>query len=232
MTAIEYRVKALRSEWRGFDKARLDISVGQPYHEGAKLQALVGWVRERFQAATVNVCDTLQCYNLQFQGMDRPAAIAETRRLGDAWLHRAGPVIAALPQLSISRWESWKNHADYLPALERTLRLYDGCAAFRGTVDEGVAGAWERKRGQPGYEDARLADFERLSRQFVLEEVAVGMVMAKDRVADIYPGSYLKVWDVLREAGEPALQSLTRVDFKRRKTPDPPNNMHSHGLRV
>ena len=71
------------------------------------------------------------------------------------------------------------------------MRLYQHHAAFRETVDSAVAGAWERKRGQPGYDDEQLADFTRLSRQYVLEEVAVGMVMAKDRVADIYPGSYL-----------------------------------------
>jgi hypothetical protein len=141
-------------------------------------------------------------------------------------------VIAALPQLSMSRWESWKNHDQYLPALERTLRLYDSHPAFHRAVEESVAGAWARKRGQPGHEESRFEGFARLSRQYVLEEVAVGMVMAKDRVADIYPGSYLPVWDVLREAGEPALQSLTRVDFKRRNVPSIPCSSGSRGLHV
>ena len=53
--------------WNAFDTARLQISVGQPYHEGDKLAATADWVRHRFGRVIVCVNDTLQRFNHAFQ---------------------------------------------------------------------------------------------------------------------------------------------------------------------
>jgi len=56
----EYKVMVKSgAAWRDYDTARLEISVGQPYHEGAKFEATVDWVKHRFSHSIVSVNDTL-----------------------------------------------------------------------------------------------------------------------------------------------------------------------------
>lgn len=190
-----YRVKTKNPQWRGYDTARLNISVGQPYHEGEKLHATTGWIRGRFNACVLNVCDTLQRHNM---GGDAHAA----RVQGDAWLERNGADLSTLPQLKITRWDDWTSQTDYIRSLDTVMRLYAEDSTFREAVEEAV---------RPESPEA--------SRRYILEETAVGMVMARDRVADIYPGSFLPLWDVLKGRNLPVLQSMTRLNFRRKSAP-------------
>ena len=52
--------------WRAFERVRLLISVGQPYHEGNKLRAVVDWINRNpsIQEVHVSVNDFLQRHNL------------------------------------------------------------------------------------------------------------------------------------------------------------------------
>ena len=52
----------------------------------------------------------------------------------------------------------------------------------------------------------------------MLEEIAVGVVMAKDKtVADIYPGTILEALDYFRDASLPAPISMTTIGFAKRE---------------
>ena len=218
----KYKVKVLQQAWRGYDTARLDISVGQPYHEGDKLLALTQWVTERFNAVSVNVCDTLQRFNFELSGLSPDRSYVKAYKQGDEWLQRAAPMINALPQVSVTRWDQWLQDPAYEVALQRSVYLYHHHFGLQHAVNAQIDELWQRKqRRASDHEHIDCEKFKALSIKYLLEEIAVGILMAKECTADIYPGSYLKIWGALAKAGEPTLQSMTRVDFKRNKDSAP-----------
>jgi hypothetical protein len=68
--------------WRAFSRVRLLISVGQPYHEDRKLQAVVDWINRNpeIREVDVSVNDFLQRHNHIAAGMtEQEASAASTR---------------------------------------------------------------------------------------------------------------------------------------------------------
>jgi hypothetical protein len=65
-TDFDYWVRVKNGAgWRAFDRVRLMISVGQPYHEGKRLQAVIDWVNRNpeIRHVHVSVNDLLQRHN-------------------------------------------------------------------------------------------------------------------------------------------------------------------------
>jgi tRNA-dependent cyclodipeptide synthase len=217
----KYRVKVYRNEWRSCEEARLEISVGQDYHEGEKLAALTEWVSRHFKAASVNLCDTLQRYNHQFNGFGGSEALKAALHEGDLWLQRNASIISRLPNLKITRWEDWKKDTDWLTALETTLELKRIDRDFAKIIEDQIEEFWQRKTKKQCLDKSLKEEFSRSSRLYILEEIAVTMVMSRNKVADIYPGSFLGAFDYLRKKRLPAPHSMTTVGFgKREKTPE------------
>src|SRR5690554_6664547 len=52
-----------KSNWREYDTASLQVSVGYEKHTGDKCQAILGWAKANFDKVIICVNDTLQCYN-------------------------------------------------------------------------------------------------------------------------------------------------------------------------
>jgi hypothetical protein len=73
------------ADWQRFDTVRLEISVGQQYHEGQKMAATLAWARTRFRGVAVLVNDTLQRFNLMFdKGLSEAEAFRRTQADGAA----------------------------------------------------------------------------------------------------------------------------------------------------
>ena len=177
MSAIRYKVKPLK---KGGDQslgvARLDISVGMEYHEGEKLKATVDWAKRRFETVIVSVADSLQRYNL-----DNNYSLSMA--LGDQWLARNKDIIEGC---RVQRWDDVIQHRLY--DIGRVQDLYLRNTAFRLLIEDQI----DSLKLQKAPRDASV--------EYLLEEIAGFAVLFKTQPAiDIYPGSFLRVWDAFRQ---------------------------------
>lgn len=181
--------------WQDFDTARLQISVGQEYHEGAKLAALSSWCKHRFNKVVLCVNDTLQRFNLMFEkSIKEEKAKAETSKLGKEWAARAIPVISGIPNVQIVHWEEWKAQEGFQKGRLSTEWLYANNNEFKDSIDKNVTSIWERRaKAEPAvYTKERFDSFTSLSRQYLLEEITCfALMFEKEEAIDIYPGTTL-----------------------------------------
>ncbi len=209
-----YRITTPRNERHGKDIARLDISVGQSYHEGEKMIALAEWTSRHFNECVVNVCDSLQRHNLEFMGIEKGRAYKMALSAGDAWINRNQEALNMLPNLTITRWDDWRQKPEWANAVKEIENLYNTDQEFKSVVDQTAQSFWDKKELKA---NSVQNDFVRASKKYILEEAVYALISSFDNVADIYPGSYLPVFDYMRDRGLPAPQSMTTVSFKRRK---------------
>lgn len=192
-TDARYKIRA-----RGMDRCpdkslcRMEISVGQPYHEGAKLATALQWA-ERFERVHLLLGDSTQRYNLMFEeGLPEPQAEAKARRMGDEWLRRNAGALACHPRFEISRWNDWKRRPEYTPMRWRIGRLYRDHDAFRDAIDAASREAFRRRARADGWDR-----FSALSLSYLLEESTV-FALAYGELGGFsaYPGSFLDTWDM------------------------------------
>ena len=170
---------------------RMEISVGQSYHEGEKLTAALNWA-ERFDNVYLLLGDSTQRYNLMYeQGLSEQVAESIARRRGDEWLERNADALAAHPRFTVTRWNDWKHSGDYITTRWQIGRLYRDLPEFREAIDAATTQAYQRR----SYTD--WARFAELSRQYLLEESAVfALAYGKLGGFSAYPGSFLDTWDM------------------------------------
>lgn len=229
----EYSVKVKKQlccgeTWSTFKTARLLVSVGQEYHEGAKLLAAINWCAKRFGHVEILVGDTLQRHSFSLNdGMDPAEAFEKSRIAGDDWLARNAALIASLPSVSITRWEAWRVNSAFRPRLLQIMAAYEDLAEFRDAVDEAAMGYCARKSRIDDLQDAgyRKKTLD-LSYQYIFEELAIYSLIADgEPVIDIYPGSCLSVIKRLQggipEGLPPSLgaRSLCSIKLERIKRP-------------
>jgi len=211
--------------WRNYDVARLQISVGQAYHEGDKLAATLEWASQRFDRLIICVNDTLQRFNAMYEDdMTEEQAFAYSFAMGTAWIERNSGLLHSIPHLSLHCWEEWRNHADYKHTLQQARTLYAMNAEFRQAVDRNVIEFWQRRA--PGVDLTSAYTFQHFkpySTEYLLEETAVFSLMFEaQKAADIYPGTLLMPCQIFRGRdveGVPRGLRIgthnTRIDFKR-----------------
>ncbi|GIH29708.1 hypothetical protein Aph01nite_80180 [Acrocarpospora phusangensis] len=219
-----YRVRVARRggpDWREAEVCHLLISVGQPYHEGAKLVAVVDWVNERFRRCHVTVADTLYRHNLGALTGARPEFAHDvTARRGREWVARNRGILARLAMpVALHRWDEWLAHPGYPAARSAVDGFMAAEPRFAALVDEHVGEVLTRvrARGTP-LTPACPAGF----REFLVEELAcmelfTGVVQG----AEAYPGSLGRAMEGCRTlpGAPPGLVSrrVAQLDFRRRR---------------
>ncbi len=221
----EYAVRVKNGAgWRAYEAARLQISVGMPYHEGEKFLAVAAWTAKRFDRVIVCVNDTLQRFNFLYEnpGMAEDEAARLMLRAGREWVERNIRAMEFLPGLSLYRWDEWKKIPGYAAHKQAIDGLYDSNPDFRKALDDNVREHWQRQLKNNAAGADSFHSFARWSTQYLLEETAVfGIMYAQDRAADIYPGTLLAPVDFLQENDSAGTLSLyknshhTRIDFAR-----------------
>ena len=170
---------------------RLEISVGQPYHEGSKLEAALNWA-ERFSSVSVIVCDEPQRFNIAFrESSPLQQAWDKARQQGEAWIARNRTLLEQHRRFDVIRWPRWKESPNYEPAREEAGRLYGANDNFKVAIDKAMRAVFDRN----GYPAERYVDFKALSTEYLLEETAV-LSLAFDalRGFSAYPGTFLDIW--------------------------------------
>lgn len=169
-----------KGPWRAYDAARIQVSIGNPGYEGAKLRALCEWCAARFDRTGIVVSDTLRRHNLVFAGMAPDRALATARADGDAWIARNAAALALIPRAEILRWDDLladpsRRPTPETPEIARVLAETVAAFAARRRVDEPLREA-----------------FVRHSEDFLREELSVFEILFRRPAIDIYAGSWIE----------------------------------------
>jgi tRNA-dependent cyclodipeptide synthase len=232
----DYVMRARAGGGGAFPRCRLDVSVGQPYHEGEKFKAAVDWVN-RYAGAPFDSCDLIVVDSLQrhttvaLEGLEPVAAYCRAIRAGDEWLARNREAIAAFAvPMRLWRWDELLASPRYAELRTRLERLLVAEPRFGDAIRRGAAQFAERlrQRGVPLRDEDRLL---RCSTDYLLEEMAVIAFLQEDRPGiDCYPGSWLPFQAI--EADIPGLpRGLRGLDWvqlrpKRRRAAHPRASVH------
>jgi tRNA-dependent cyclodipeptide synthase len=135
--------------WRAYDRVRLLISVGQPYHEGEKLKAVIGWINRNpaIREVHVSVNDFLQRHNLIAAGMTderaREVALAE----GALWIARNRDILGGIAsaQLHVTRWRDWLDRPGFSTAHGAITNFAGADPLFEESVETDARALAERR---------------------------------------------------------------------------------------
>jgi tRNA-dependent cyclodipeptide synthase len=218
----QYIVKVKSGDdWKLHDTCRLHISVGQPYHEGEKLKATVEWAVNRFKKVTICVNDTLQYTNLMFEhSLDRDDAMNMAWEAGQSWIKRNHSIISGC---KIVHWDEWKRTPLYIDMLNAVGELVISDPTIRQSLSDTAMGIWNRRYSVRGdYSIEQREYFLKLSHEYLTTEMAViGVMIACEPAIDIYPGTMLPVFDLLKGQSLGGVaqyltqRSFARIDFTR-----------------
>ncbi|MEO9804780.1 MAG: tRNA-dependent cyclodipeptide synthase [Reichenbachiella sp.] len=225
---VKVSARQSTDHWQDFNTARLQISVGQEYHEGDKFSSLINWCKGRFDKLVICVNDTLQRFNIMFEEL-LEEELAENRAigLGREWIDRVRPIISGIEDVSLVRWNEWKANKEFTKGRLSTEWLYSKNNEFRGAIDSNIEAIWKRRKSVKSelYKDKGFENFQKLSRQYLLEETAVfSMMYEKEKAIDIYPGTTLfaatlfkdrNVYEALVGLGK---GHFCRIDFKKNRS--------------
>ena len=219
-----YLVKVKTGQsWKEYKTARLQISVGMPYHESDKFIATINWVKDRFEKVIICVNDTLQRYNLMYENdLNESDAKFKTMEMGRQWISRNLSSISLLNEPILYRWEEWIQNPEYEINLQKVENLYASNQEFREAVEKNIEEFWIRRQKNPTYQISNKSRFFALSRRYLLEETAVfSMMFSENKAVDVYPGTTLlpvTIFKGRQVQGAPAglgMGSFTRIDFNR-----------------
>lgn len=168
--------------WQRHKDAIIAISVGAPYHEGARFSAIVDWAAQRFERLHVQIGDTLQRHN-----NPAPDAEAQSKKAGDAWLQRNLPVVQATGKLaSVTRWGELLAQ----PEFPSVLAQFKKAAAENTRLKTALAAdtaQFVARQANP------LPDAAERSRAYVLEELAAITLHARQIAgARLYPSKNIQ----------------------------------------
>lgn len=217
---FKYKVRA-RGKWdfRDFDTVRMEISVGQTYHEGYKLEAAMDWAFKNFRRVVLIIGDTSQRYNLMFRARYKEENAQKIAfGAGTAWINRNLNYIKAA---EITRWDGWKRSPEYLVNRAAIARLYTENQDFRQTIHSAM-NDFSKRHNIVGKD---LPRYLFLTEQYFLEETSV-FATAFDEIGGIsaYPGTFLETWESCILSDDPLIPKglkkayWTRITFDKAKT--------------
>ena len=172
-----YKVSICKSSgWRGFEACTLGVSVTSPNWQDERFASILAFAAINFKTIRIDVTDLLYRAEFMAEGMPPRDAEAHANALGTSWLERHQPLIEACPvRPDIIRWGTWYGHPDYASTLEQVQHAYDNSPVLRAAVQSDVE-VFFRLRGR----EPTNIECEH-SRNFLLEEMAVLTLQARDR---------------------------------------------------
>lgn len=220
MSDIRYKIRARSKwDWRSFDTVRMEISVGQPYHEGEKFAVAMDWARENFKNIVLIVADTSQRFNVMYHsGCTEQKATEISLQSGADWINRNKQHLYGS---QITRWDDWKK-GDYILNRAAVSRLYAEDSVFHETITQAMAEFSTRHK----IGESDMKRYLNLTEQYFLEETAV-FATAFDKIGGIsaYPGTFLETWEACILSNNPLIPKglkkaqWARLTFEKRLTP-------------
>ena len=176
---------------------RLLVSVGQDYHNGSKLEAVVDWINKNPTVDMVQIAvnDLLQGWNYLANGTGGGKAFRDAEKKGGEWLYQHNALLGSFKSASVSvtRWGMWLEHDGYATTQKRLAEILEnpenGLSGSINSASEEILARRLKRMDVPNPQ--RFLD---CSREFIKEELVVLALMHKEpplNMADVYPGSIL-----------------------------------------
>lgn len=173
------------------------ISVGQHYHEGAKLEAALKIINKHFKEVIILVGDTIQRYTHAVHQNKSPEHLLQfAEDEGSRWLERNGPIInsALTKPHRVNRWDHYRR----LPAFD----YYFKAVSVASKTDSHYRDAFEldsqefltrSSRGDPRLLASNSSD---LCIQYLTEECACMCVWAARELCEFatYPYGFNNIF--------------------------------------
>lgn len=180
-------------DWRKYSRVRLMISVGQEYHEGKKLEALVDWINKNphIKEVHISINDLLQRHNFMAEEMPEEQATAKTMDEGKAWKHRNEEVLNRIKcKKTYTFWHEWLSAPEFVETHNQLLSHIK----FDPLLDEAIASDAISLMTRRSNQGKFVPDsFVRHSKEYLEEELAVFAMQTNAMpAAEIYPGSNLE----------------------------------------
>ena len=166
--------------WRGFEDCTLGVSVTSPNWQEEHFASILDFAAANFKTIRIDVTDALYRHNFMAQGLTPREAEARANALGTSWLERHQGLIEACPVTpDVIRWGKWYE----IPITPRSGQVHMRPTRARSCVTRSKA-TWTEFFRRQGREPT---DTERNhSRDYLLEEVAVLTLQARNRPASNY----------------------------------------------
>ncbi len=184
---------------RAANRARIQVSVGNPKYEGNKLVALIKWCASRFEETEIILSDTLQRYNYS----SGDAAWDESRQEGDRWIERNAETLKGL---KITRWDDLLRDDAFMPSMQKIESGLNNPEARKCLFE--MAARFSTRNDIPP--EKCIA--------FLKEELAVFHFLMQAPAVDIYAGTW--VTNIFETLSLPVFENAQCivVDFERKKT--------------
>lgn len=181
---MRYKVEVRGADWRDRkkDAASLLVSVGQPYCEGAKLEAALEWIDKNFSKCFIDLADTLQRYNyIALQCMEESKADISAFEAGNKWMERNLPLLSKLSiPFEIRRWNAWREHKDFPELLIAVHELYATDSNFKVNLDMDIKGFIERRQADGQLQDQATAiRMAENCLKFITEEIVASIIIGR-----------------------------------------------------
>jgi tRNA-dependent cyclodipeptide synthase len=153
----------------------------------------MNWANKNFDQIVVVVLDTVQRYNMMFNGMEANVAYQQSREAGDQWIERNKDILG---DATIIRWDEITNDAGFSDALQKVHNLYDNSALVKEEIDDAIQNVAQRRN----IDEAQSDFFRSLSQNYLIEEIA-GTAVANRLYPGVcaYPGDLPGLWHVVNE---------------------------------
>jgi tRNA-dependent cyclodipeptide synthase len=167
----------------------LPISVGQPYHEGNKLEEILRLIKKAYaQDSLPNIkivlAVTLQRYNLAMEmGKEPKDCEGLAREKGDKWEARYLLAIKKMlgETIQLETWDVWTKHELFQLFLKQIEDYYTESPLFREAIESDIR-EFERRRYPSCFSEAEKA----YCRAYIKEECAVLKIWEYDQVSPHY----------------------------------------------
>lgn len=203
----------------GGERCMLGVSMGNANFEGARLEASIEWISERFKHCAVVLGDSVYRLTLELlEGLDPDAALARALEQGAAFARTYAPLLRQYGKtckFEILRFSEVEKDPRFAPHLASLHDLAGSDAAFRQSIDDFAAlylGRGDKLDANPfAVSPDRAAQ---IAKDYLIEESALFCVLEEmGWPVLVYPGSIASIAD-LCEGRFPATPApLTRMAF-------------------
>ncbi|MFT3742281.1 MAG: hypothetical protein QM752_06405 [Gammaproteobacteria bacterium] len=207
--------------------AQITISVGQPVHEGERIEGVVQLVNRSFKDCIIMLDDSIQSYTnaIAAPHKSKEMLLAEAIKAGDEYLERNGPIFKANLTIPyrIKRWKDWLGTPEWRAAVREMREAYAVNSEFHQGINACVntfLQRYEKNKLQHTYDRAHA---EKLCITYLVEECGVmkDLWTTLGSHFEVYPSGRNEAMDatykLFIEPKSPHLLRPVAIRFNRRK---------------
>lgn len=189
--------------WEKSDTCIVGISVGQHYHEGRRLTAILNFAASNFESVVILVADSLKRFTFSIKKGSVPEAYrADAVRLGDEWLSRNANKLAGIKvPYRVLRYSNWSCGAEFAERIQTIRTIYVNENLLENAVRTDSDDYLTKLSSRGWQSPLSQKKLYHACAEFLLEELAVCSLVSESvgSSTECYPGPMLNCFRLLTE---------------------------------